>query len=440
MQDYDTINMIFLYNIALFLLHISIKIAALFNPKAKQWVEGRNGIFNKIETELAPNSEIPNPQLPKRIWIHVASLGEFEQGRPIIEQLKRGTEESSVVRPLIILTFFSPSGYEIRKNYPLADHIFYLPLDTASNAKQFLDLVKPDIAIFIKYEFWFHYLNTLKKRNIPTLLVSGIFRDKQFSKWHPYAYFLKKMLACFTHFFVQTPPSVFLLKKQGFDNVTLAGDTRIDRVATLPQEGRTFPLIEKFVDDAPIFIGGSTWQPDEAVILPLLKNEHFKNWKFIFAPHDISENNIQRLEKSLSIPFIRYSALEKSVIATHPLPITHYPLLIIDNVGILSALYRYGHIAYIGGGFGKGIHNTLEPIAYGLPVLFGPKYQKFEEAIRLIGISGGFSISNSEQLLNKMLFLSDKANYIVASDAARNYVRENQGATEKVIDYIYKTI
>ncbi len=427
--------MIFFYNIALSVFHFSIKIAALFNPKAKLWIEGRNHIFNKIETALNASIEVPSekpkPQKSKRLWIHVSSLGEFEQGRPLIEQLKQritdkeqGTENNFE----IILTFFSPSGYEIRKNYPLADHIFYLPLDTAENAQRFLDLVKPDIAIFIKYEFWFHYLNALKTRNIPTLLVSGIFREKQFSKWNPYSYFLKKMLACFTHFFVQTPPSLFLLKKHGFNNVTLAGDTRIDRVATLPKEALSFPLIEKFVGHAPVFIGGSTWQPDEAVILPLLQDERFKNWTFIFAPHDISESHIKRLERSLPIPSVRYSALKVPEIL-NPMP----KILIIDNVGMLSALYRYGTVAYIGGGFGKGIHNTLEPIAFGLPVLFGPKFQKFEEAIRLIETGGGFSISNSAELLDKMLFLSKNPNYIAASDAAKKYVDENRGATDKVL-------
>jgi 3-deoxy-D-manno-octulosonic-acid transferase len=426
--------MIFFYNITLFTGHVLIKLAAYFNPKAKQWVEGRKDIFYEIETALDSKPKIQNP---KRIWIHVASLGEFEQGKPIIERLKRGTDESSVLQPLIILTFFSPSGYEIRKNYPLADHVFYLPLDTASNAKQFLDLVKPDIAIFIKYEFWFHYLNNLKKRNIPILLVSGIFRDKQFSKWQPYAYFLKKMLTFFTHFFVQTTSSLVLLKKQGFSNVTLAGDTRIDRVARLPEEGRTFPFIEKFVGDAPVFVGGSTWQADEDVILPLLKNEQFKNWKFIFAPHDISENNIKRLEKSLNhSSFVtRYSSLESQNLSSKTQN-SEPEVLIIDNVGMLSALYRYGRIAYIGGGFGKGIHNTLEPIAYGLPVIFGPKYWKFEEAIQLIETGGGFVVSNQEELLNKMLFLSKNTAYIAASEAAKNYVIDNQGATDKVIDFI----
>jgi 3-deoxy-D-manno-octulosonic-acid transferase len=441
--------MTFIYNIGISLFHFSIKIAAHFNPKAKQWLEGRNDIFTKIQAEIPLKSHT-------RIWIHVASLGEFEQGRPIIEQLKKvlsdrregiGDSEQILGKYDIILTFFSPSGYEIRKKYPLADHVFYLPLDTAANAKQFLDLVKPDMAIFIKYEFWFHYLNTLKKRGIPTLLVSGIFRAKQFSKFQPYSYFLKRMLACFTHFFVQTHPSVVLLKNQGFDNVTLAGDTRIDRVASLPQEGRKFPLIEKFVGAAPVFIGGSTWQADETLILPLLEDERFKNWKFIFAPHDISENNIKRLEKSLKTPFIRYSQLEKSPITDypspithHPSPITHHPLLIIDNVGMLSALYRYGRVAYIGGGFGRGIHNTLEPIAFGLPVLFGTKYQKFEEAAQLIEMGGGFSISNSKALLNKMLFLSEKAHYLAASKSAKKYVVDNQGATDKVVAFINETI
>jgi 3-deoxy-D-manno-octulosonic-acid transferase len=441
--------MTFLYNIGIWLFHFSIKIAAFFNPKAKLWLEGRNDIFNKIQADLNPKPHTRNPKPETRIWIHVASLGEFEQGRPIIEQLKSQQATGDRRQVDIILTFFSPSGYEIRKNYPLADHVFYLPLDTAANAKQFLDIVKPDVAIFVKYEFWFHYLTALKKRNIPTLLVSGIFRAKQFSKFNPYSYFLKRMLGSFTHFFIQTPPSVFLLKKQGFDNVTLAGDTRIDRVASLPQEGRTFPLIEKFVGHSPVFICGSTWQADETLILPLLEDERFKNWKFIFAPHDIAENNIKRLEKSLKTPVIRYSLLEtryslsvtrESLLETQnaqleiqtPKPET----LIIDNVGMLSALYRYGRVAYIGGGFGKGIHNTLEPIAFRLPVIFGMKYQKFEEAIRLLETGGGFSVTNSEDLLKVMLDLSEKTYYIASSKAAESYVLENRGATGKIIDFL----
>ena len=428
--------MVVFYNIFIALFHFSIIIAAKFNPKAKQWLDGRTDIFTKIKAEISPETQNSKPKT--RIWLHVASLGEFEQGRPLIEELKNIQATGDRQQFEIILTFFSPSGYEIRKNYPLADHIFYLPLDTATNAKQFLNIIKPDIAIFIKYEFWFHYLNELKQRQIPTLLVSGIFREKQFSLFQPYSYLLKKMLPCFTHFFVQNTPSVILLKKHGFQNVTLAGDTRIDRVAKIPHEGKTFPLIEQFVGDSPIFIGGSTWEADEKVILPLLHDENFKEWKFLFAPHDISIHNIERLEKSLNAPSMRYSSLEERGL---PQPSTLNPqpsILIIDNVGMLSALYRYGRVAYIGGGFGKGIHNTLEPIAFGLPVIFGPKYEKFEEAHALIASGGAFCVSNALNLIDEMLFLSESDYYKKAAMAARQYVKDNIGATEKVIDYIHK--
>jgi 3-deoxy-D-manno-octulosonic-acid transferase len=391
--------MIFIYNVFIEILKIGITIAARFNVKAQLWIDGRKGIFNTIENGIETlNSKRYSTLHSKRFWIHVASLGEFEQGRPIIEALKKENPKH-----IIILTFFSPSGYEIRKNYPLADGIFYLPLDTAANAKRFLEIVKPDVAIFVKYEFWYHYLHQLKQNGTPTLLVSGIFREKQFAWWSPYSYFFVKMLSCFTHFFVQNTPSVSILKKQSFENVTQAGDTRIDRVVMIPKEGRTFPLVEKFVGTAPVLVCGSTWQTDEDRIIPLLNALDFKNWTYIFAPHDISKSNIERLKKSLPQQAVLYSHLEKnSVENVDILP----KILIIDNVGMLSALYRYGRIAYIGGGFGTGIHNILEPIAFDLPVIFGTKYDKFEEANRLIETGGAFSIANYNQFRERLMWLN----------------------------------
>jgi 3-deoxy-D-manno-octulosonic-acid transferase len=405
------------------------------------WLDGRKDIFNTIEnkiTDINLKNASPLPMLSgcaisiKRFWIHVASLGEFEQGKPIIEAIKNDNPQHQ-----IILTFFSPSGFEIRKNYPLADGIFYLPLDTAHNATRFLDIVQPDIAIFVKYEFWYHYLHALKKRGIPTLLVSGIFREKQFAWWSPYSYFFKKMLSYFTHFLVQNTPSVLLLKKHGFENVTQAGDTRIDRVQHIPIEGKRFDLIEKFVENTPVLVCGSTWEADENVILPLMNDSNFQDWAYIFAPHDIAKNNIDRLVKSLPQQAVLYSDLEKSGLIS----VDIFPkILIIDNVGMLSALYRYGRIAYIGGGFGSGIHNILEPIAFDLPVIFGTKYSKFEEANRLIETDGAFSVANYNQFRACMLSLQNSLNYDNAAAAARAYIIDNQGATDKIMDYLKGSI
>ncbi len=424
--------MIFIYNILIFIVKIGLPIAAHINPKARLWLDGRKDILKKIDNKIADiNLKNASPLPIKRFWIHVASLGEFEQGRPLIEAIKNENPQHQ-----IILTFFSPSGYEIRKNYPLADGIFYLPLDTADIATRFLDIIKPDIAIFVKYEFWYHYLRILKQKGIPTLLVSGIFRAKQFAWWSPYSYFFKKMLTCFTHFFVQNTPSVLTLKKHRFENVTQAGDTRIDRVRNIPNEGKRFDVIEKFVENAPVFVCGSTWEADENVILPLLQDAEFQDWAYIFAPHDISKSNIERLVKSLPQQAILYSDFEKN---GAKIPNIFPKILIIDNVGMLSALYRYGRIAYIGGGFGKGIHNTLEPIAFDLPVLFGTKYAKFEEANHLIETGGAFSIANYHQFRACMVALNEASHYEKSAMAARQYILDNQGATQRIMDYIRNT-
>lgn len=424
--------MIFLYNISLLIYQTVIKIAAFFgNEKAKLWVNGRTDIFNTIKNSISQNSKskIQNPEI-KTIWMHVASLGEFEQGRPIIEQLKKTTPQYKIV-----LTFFSPSGYEVRKNYLHADHIFYLPLDSTQNARQFLDLVKPDLAIFIKYEFWHHYLTELNRRQVPTLLVSAIFREKQFSILNPYTPILIRVLKTFRHIFVQDTPSVFLLKKQGLAQVTCAGDTRIDRVLAIAQEAKQLPIIENFVGDSPVFIGGSSWQPDEEIIVNLFSNEQFKDWRFIFAPHDISSKNIDRLEKLLPEKAIRYSEIAHLPSSNNNLTSR---ILIIDNVGMLSSIYRYGKVAYIGGGFGTGIHNTLEPIAFGLPVVFGLKYNKFAEAVSLVETGGGFSIADSTTFQKVMSNLLIEKNYNKASSAAKDYVETNKGATVMIVEFIEK--
>jgi 3-deoxy-D-manno-octulosonic-acid transferase len=449
--------MIFLYDLILFLYSFLIKTAAFFgNEKARLWCDGRKDIFQRIETQLLDKQQ-DTPT--KTIWFHVSSLGEFEQGRPIIEALKDAKFQMPNANIRVVLTFFSPSGFEMRKDYPLVDHVFYLPIDNSRNARRFLALIKPDLVVFVKYEFWFHYLTQLQKLNTPILLVSAIFRAKQFSKWNPYSSLLIRILKNFTKLFLQDNTSVELLKKHGINNTILSGDTRVDRVAAIAEEGKELPIIAQFVANKPCFVGGSTWEADEQRIISIFKNPKFKDWQFIFAPHDISTNNINRLQKLLPEKAIRYSEilqnLPKNVLYTEGPPFllndkgisekNDSRILIIDNIGLLSALYRYGKIAYIGGGFGSGIHNTLEPIAHGLPVLFGPKYEKFTEAIQLVKTGGGFVINDSQSIDNQsfeatmeQLLISE--NYEKAAFAARDYIVQNRGATLQVVEEIKKII
>ena len=408
--------MIILYNFSLWIYRIGISIASLFNPKAKKWKNGRRNIFSQLSQAFIENEKV--------IWMHCASLGEFEQGRPLLEKIKK---ENLPYK--ILLTFFSPSGYEIRKNYAHADFVFYLPIDSKSNAQQFLDIVKPEIAIFVKYEFWYHFLNQLHQRNIPTYLISAIFRENQiFFKRHGSLH--QKMLTFFNHLFVQDKKSkTLLLQKQNLP-VTIAGDTRIDRVLEIAQQAKSYPLIDAFVGTANILIGGSTWQPDEAILIPFINDQKNHTWKYIIAPHEIDEEHISAIEKQLTTSYIRYSN-------ANTINASAAKVLIIDNIGMLSSLYKYGKVAYIGGGFGNGIHNTLEPIAFGLPTIFGTNYQKFEEAKYLVESEGGFSISNLDQAKKVMENLEKEEFYNNASTKAKDYILKNQGATQKVFNFIF---
>jgi len=401
--------MLWIYNIGIGLYGLLLKIVALFNPKAKLFVDGRKNIWEQIETKVNPKD---NP-----IWFHFASLGEFEQGRPVLESLKAKNNDQK-----IIVTFFSPSGYEIRKNYALAS-VFYLPLDTTSNAKKFITLVNPKIAIFTKYEFWFHYFNALYKNQIPLYLISGIFRPNQsFFKW--YGGFYRNILKCVNHFFVQNEESVLLLKSIGINKVNLSGDTRFDRVYENAQQPKKLKLIEQFCDTSKIFIAGSTWLPDEKLLVSLTKK--YPDWKLIIAPHEIGQSHIQEIER-LFPKAVKFSNLQPSTFKLQP------SILIIDNIGMLSSLYQYAKMAYIGGGFGVGIHNTLEAAAFGLPVIFGPKFDKFQEAKDLITIGAAKSIANADELITA--FADFKTNE-KASAAARSYVEQKKGATEMIIKTI----
>lgn len=362
----------------------------------------------------------------KYIWFHASSLGEFEQGRPMMEKIKADHPEYK-----ILLTFFSPSGYEVRKNYNGADVICYLPFDTPFRVKKFLNLANPAIAVFIKYEFWGNYLHELKRRNVPVYIISSIFRrDQLFFQWFGSPY--RKMLYCFTHLFVQDDRSAELLKEFGITNVTVTGDTRFDRVLDVRKQARELPHVEHFVygeDGMRIstLIAGSSWPQDEEILIPYF-NEH-PEMKLIIAPHEIHREHLMYIESLLKRPSVRLSEVmqDESLLEGKD-------CLIVDSFGLLSSIYRYGTIAYIGGGFGAGIHNTLEAAVYGIPVIFGPKYQKFKEAKDLIKVGGGFSVSDKQSFYDKMdELLTYREVLEAAGNSAGNFVNSNVGATDMVL-------
>ena len=403
-----------LYNIAISAYHLLIKIAALFNSKARLWVTGRKNLFEKLQLETEKNKN-------DIVWFHAASLGEFEQGRPVMEAFRKKYPEYK-----IMLTFFSPSGYEIRKNYDGADYIFYLPMDTRKNAERFLQLTKPRLAIFVKYEFWFNYIDILHKRQIPIFFISSIFRPEQhFFKW--YGGWFRKMLKKITFFFVQNNQSFDLLNSMGIEQVVIGGDTRFDRVLDIAHNKKSFPLIEKFTTGYKILLAGSSWPPDEELIqkLPTLQ----ENIKIIIAPHEIHEEHIAAIEnrfgKNQTLRFSK--ADERNILQAK--------FLIIDGMGFLSSLYQYCDIALIGGGFGKAIHNILEAVTFGKPVIFGPNFIKFREAVELIEKGGAFSVKNEKEFENILkTLLTDHEFYQHASGICINYVEQNSGATGLILD------
>lgn len=405
---------IFFYNIFLFLYRVGIGIASIWNNKAKLWIEGRKNIFDRLSSELGS-------QTFKIIWFHCSSLGEFEQGRPVLEKLKSKNPNSK-----FLLTFFSPSGYEIRKDYKGADWVFYLPLDSKANAKRFFDIVNPSLVVFVKYDYWYHYLIECKQRNIPLLLVSGIFRkDQLFFKW--YGNLHRKMLNCFTHFFVQDKESFQLLQSININNAIVAGDTRFDRVSEIAGNFKPIEEIEKFCSRSQVFVAGSTWPDDEKIINEASAN--FPDLKFIIAPHEIHKKHIDQLRSTFPDAVLHSQlATRSSQLAT---------CLIIDNIGMLSRLYHYAAITYVGGGFNKGIHNTLEAAVYGKPVLFGPNYKKFKEAMGLIESGGGVCISSDTELSATLeKFINNKTELELSGKNSFDFVKQNKGATEKILYYI----
>lgn len=409
-----------LYTLSIHLYYFAIRIASLFNPKAKLWLEGRKNIFKDLQKRTS-DLRLVTTDL-KLIWFHCASLGEFEQGRPLMEKYKLKHPSHK-----ILLTFFSPSGYEVRKNYSGADLIFYLPLDTPRNAKEFVKIVHPEKVFFVKYEFWFNYLSELKSKNIQTFLVSGIFRENHHFFKITGAWF-RKQLSAFTHFFLQDERSMELLNSIGYTNATLTGDTRFDRVFEVAKSVREIDLMKEFVEDKKVIIAGSTWPADEQIINYL--TPYIPNIKLIIAPHEIDESHLRSIEAQFPNDCLRYSAADGN-------NIRDVKVLIIDNIGMLSSLYQYGAIAFIGGGFGKGIHNILEAATFGLPVIFGPNYHKFAEAKDLIRSGGAFCVKDVSELKKTISLLNDEQVLRTASQICKMYVQSKTGASDKILNFIF---
>ncbi len=407
-----------LYNLAINIFSALVHIAAPFNPKAALWVNGRKKWAQKISGKINPGD--------RTFWIHCASLGEFEQGRPVIEAVRKQMPGLKIV-----LTFFSPSGFEIRKNYSEADCVSYLPSDTPSNVEEFIKIVHPELVIFVKYEFWNNYISELYKRNIPLYLISGIFRPGQHF-FKSYGSFFREILKKFRIIFVQDSTSVELLTGIGIKNVIRAGDTRFDRVVSIAGNAGKISKIEQFRGSERLFLAGSSWKPDEEIIARYI-NQNPGRMKWVFAPHEIEEDNIERLEKLFMVKCVRFSKYDESSADAR--------VMIIDNIGMLSSAYRYAYVAAIGGGFGKGIHNILEAACWGIPVMFGPRYEKFREAVELIKEKGAMTFDSFEifsGILNK--WLNDELFYLESAKAASFYVNKNTGATGIILDKISQKI
>ncbi|WP_281237968.1 3-deoxy-D-manno-octulosonic acid transferase [Flavobacterium praedii] len=406
----------FLYNLTIQFVQLVLKTIALFSPKMKLFVNGRKNVFSILEQKIATQD--------RTIWFHAASLGEYEQGLPVIEKIK-----DKYPNHKIVVTFFSPSGYEVRKNNTIADVTVYLPLDTPKNAKKFLKLVHPELVFFIKYEFWINYLNQLHKKNTPTYLISGIFREKQlFFKW--YGGFYRKALDTFTHFFVQNEISKKLITQLGKTNVTISGDTRFDRVVAILEKNNSLDFISQFKNNKTTIVIGSSWPKDESLLIEYI-NSCTKDVKFIIAPHNIKTEQIQLLQKNITKKSILFSKKEN-------LDLSQFDVFIIDTIGILTKIYSYADIAYVGGGFGNpGVHNLLEPATFGIPIVIGPNYSHFDEATKLVQLKGCFSIKTHQELNATFSILIDnKTIRLKTGKICESFVQKNKGATETILNKI----
>ena len=402
------------YNLSTTAYHWGIRLAAPFNAKAKKWVEGRKNWQQNLQKQVDDSAQYA--------WFHCASLGEFEQGRPVIEAFRLQFPSWK-----ILLTFYSPSGFEVRKNYQGADIVCYLPPDSEKNAQAFLKIVDPKLAVFVKYEFWFHYLNQLHRQKIPTCLISAIFREEQhFFKW--YGDFSRKMLGLFNHLFVQDNSSEKLLKQHGIEAVTVCGDTRFDRVAQVARMAEPVPEVAQFCKGSKVLVVGSSWPKDEAILSEVWKSAGFS--KMIIAPHEVHEKHIEEiLNRFENEKVVRFSG------GFHE-EWSSANILVVDTIGLLGRIYRYGGVAYIGGGFGSGIHNILEAATFGLPVVFGPNYQRFREAVELIEIGGARSVDSSTALKEAFEILQPTT----AGKTAAAYVQTNTGATEKILNHFIEEL
>ncbi|WP_166920553.1 3-deoxy-D-manno-octulosonic acid transferase [Flavobacterium poyangense] len=408
--------MLFLYNLVVYLAAFFLKIVSLFSPKIKLFTEGRKNVFHILEEKIKPTD--------RTIWFHSASLGEYEQGLPVIEKIKEKYPSHK-----IIVTFFSPSGYEVRKNNTVADVTLYLPLDTKSNARQFLKLAHPELVFFIKYEFWLNYLKELKENKTPTYLVSGIFRDSQmFFKW--YGGFYREALKTFTYFFVQNESSKEKIEGLGFTNVIVSGDTRFDRVNAILERDNTLDFIKNFKNNQTTIVIGSSWPKDETLLAEYI-NQAPENIKFIIAPHNIKADQISNLSAQITKSTVLFS--EKGDI-----DLSDYKVLIIDTIGLLTKIYSYGTIAYVGGGFGNpGIHNILEPATFGIPIVIGPNYSNFAEAVELVALGGCTVINNNEELKQNLdRLISDESFFKEKAQICRSFIQDNKGATDSIMKIV----
>ncbi len=414
--------MLFLYNLLVILATQLLKLVALFSPKMKLFVDGRKAVFSTLANKINPND--------KTIWFHAASLGEYEQGLPVIEEIKQKFPSHKIV-----VTFFSPSGYEVRKNNAVADVTIYLPLDTSSNAKQFIQLVHPDMVFFIKYEYWPNYLNELKKQHIKTYLISGILRENQaFFKW--YGGFYRNALKTFDYFFVQNENSKKLLQSIGFNNVKVSGDTRFDRVVSILERDNSLDFIAAFKDNKTTIVIGSSWPKDENLLVEYI-NKASENVKFIIAPHNIKPEQIANLTSQIKKTRLKYS--DYSIETLRKPNLKNYQVFIIDTVGILTKIYSYADIAYVGGGFGNpGVHNILEPATFGLPVVIGPNYSHFAEATALVNMEGCISIQNQTELNEAFaLLLQNEDERLEKGHICSTFVQMNKGATQTIMNHIF---
>ncbi|GIM58983.1 3-deoxy-D-manno-octulosonic acid transferase [Capnocytophaga canimorsus] len=404
-----------LYTLSIYVVGFILKIIALFNKKIKLFVQGRKNVFPYLKENIQKGE--------RYVWVHTASLGEFEQGLPVIKALKNKGKK-------ILVTFFSPSGYEVRKNSPDADMVVYLPLDTPKNARKFLEIVQPEMAVFVKYEFWYHYLNQLKNRGIKTYLLSGIFRENQIF-FKPYGVMMRDALRCFNHFFVQNETSKKLLQSIGFENVTVSGDTRFDRVSEIVKRDNVLDFMEAFKGDSLCVVFGSSWESDEEIYLKAINYSNSQNVKFVIAPHDIKPEKTESFRRKIALKTVFFSQKEGK-------NLSEYDVLILDTIGILTKVYSYADIAYVGGGMGNsGLHNVLEPAVFGIPVMIGKNYDKFAEAKALVERGGVISVSTEKELQEKLHLLIQNPNKRSEMGGInKDFIQKSSGATEKFLNFV----